>query len=173
MDSGYINSSELKLVVKKNKTLKSLVFEKWDKPTLFLNNLEAVLNKIITSNKVSKIELNEAEAILQKIVQIRELYRKDKINLNRLKETIFLFIDKLQAKFEQNKMQKITISGLLETRALDYETVIITSVNEGLMPPGKSYTSLLPIEIRLKRSLWNWRKRQNLQLSFLQTITKG
>ena len=128
--------------------------KKWDKPTLFLNNLEAVLNKIITSNKVSKIELNEAEAILQKIVQIRELYRKDKINLNRLKETIFLFIDKLQAKFEQNKNAKITISGLLETRALDYETVIITSVNEGLMPPGKSYTSLLPIEIRLKNSLY-------------------
>ena len=73
LDSGYINSSKLKLVVKKNKTLNSLVFEKWDKPTLFLNNLEAVLNKIITSNKVSKIELNEAEAILQKIVQIREL----------------------------------------------------------------------------------------------------
>ena len=76
LDSGYINSSELKLVVKKNKTLKSLVFEKWDKPTLFLNNLEAVLNKIITSNKVSKIELNEAEAILQKIVQIKRTLSK-------------------------------------------------------------------------------------------------
>ena len=154
LDSGYINSSKLKLVVKKDKTLNSLVFEKWDKSTLFLNNLEAVLNKIITSNKVSKIELNEAEAILQKIVQIRELYRKDKVSLNRLKETIFLFIDKLQTKFEHNKNAKITISGLLETRALDYETVIITSVNEGVMPQGKSYTSLLPIEIRLKNGLY-------------------
>lgn len=40
------------------------------------------------------------------------------------------------------------IMGLLETRLLDFDTVIMLSVNEGMLPAGKSSNSLLPFDLR-------------------------
>ncbi len=42
----------------------------------------------------------------------------------------------------------LSIMGLWESRCLDFERVIITSVNEGLLPPGKKESSLIPYELR-------------------------
>jgi hypothetical protein len=38
--------------------------------------------------------------------------------------------------------------GMLETRALDFETVIITSVNEGVLPGGKNEISFIPYDVK-------------------------
>ncbi|MEX0362025.1 MAG: PD-(D/E)XK nuclease family protein, partial [Allomuricauda sp.] len=38
----------------------------------------------------------------------------------------------------------LQIMGMLESRNLDFETVIITSVNEGILPAGKSTNSFFP-----------------------------
>ena len=43
--------------------------------------------------------------------------------------------------------------GLLESRGLDFETVIFTSVNEGVMPKGRDYESLLPFDLKVKYNL--------------------
>lgn len=40
------------------------------------------------------------------------------------------------------------VMGLLETRLLDFETVVMLSVNEGTLPSGKSSNSLLPFDLR-------------------------
>jgi hypothetical protein len=38
--------------------------------------------------------------------------------------------------------------GLLETRALDYKNVLMLSVNEGVLPAGKSHSSYIPYEMK-------------------------
>ena len=38
--------------------------------------------------------------------------------------------------------------GMLESRNLDFETVIITSVNEGILPSGKSNNSFIPFDLK-------------------------
>jgi hypothetical protein len=38
--------------------------------------------------------------------------------------------------------------GMLESRNLDFETVIITSVNEGILPAGKTNNSFIPFDIK-------------------------
>ena len=40
--------------------------------------------------------------------------------------------------------------GLLETRMMDFRNVIILSVNEGILPKGISYDSLLPFDFKFK-----------------------
>src|SRR5690606_8895443 len=40
----------------------------------------------------------------------------------------------------------LQIMGMLESRNLDFETVIITSVNEGILPSGKSNNSFIPFD---------------------------
>ena len=44
----------------------------------------------------------------------------------------------------------VQIMGLLESRLLDYDNVIITNVNEGILPLGKSSFSWIPFDVRKK-----------------------
>ncbi|MCF6214022.1 MAG: PD-(D/E)XK nuclease family protein [Flavobacteriaceae bacterium] len=50
--------------------------------------------------------------------------------------------------FKGEPLNGLQIMGLLETRALDFENLIITSVNEGILPSGKSSNSFLPYAIK-------------------------
>ncbi|WP_298349680.1 PD-(D/E)XK nuclease family protein [uncultured Dokdonia sp.] len=42
----------------------------------------------------------------------------------------------------------LQIMGVLESRVLDYEHVILTSVNEGILPSGKSQNSYIPYDLK-------------------------
>lgn len=44
--------------------------------------------------------------------------------------------------------QGLQIMGVLESRVLDYKHVIITSVNEGILPSGKSQNSYIPYDLK-------------------------
>jgi len=50
--------------------------------------------------------------------------------------------------FQGEPLQGLQLMGMLETRALDFETVIITSVNEGILPGGKNDFSFIPIDVK-------------------------
>ena len=54
---------------------------------------------------------------------------------------------------------KVQIMGLLETRALDFKNIIITSLNEGILPKGKTHASLIPYELRKKHNLLTFDER--------------
>lgn len=50
--------------------------------------------------------------------------------------------------FQGEPLQGLQLMGMLETRALDFETVIITSVNEGILPGGKNDISFIPFDVK-------------------------
>ena len=43
--------------------------------------------------------------------------------------------------------------GILESRVLDFETVIISSLNEGVLPVGNSSNSFIPFDVRIEHKL--------------------
>ncbi|MBT8234961.1 MAG: PD-(D/E)XK nuclease family protein [Bacteroidia bacterium] len=45
-------------------------------------------------------------------------------------------------------LQGLQIMGMLESRLLDYRTIIMTSVNEGVIPTGKTHSSLIPFDVK-------------------------
>ena len=51
--------------------------------------------------------------------------------------------------FQGEPLQGLQLMGLLETRALDFKNVIITSLNEGILPGGKSDYSFIPHDIKM------------------------
>ncbi len=55
--------------------------------------------------------------------------------------------------FTGEPIAPIQIMGMLESRALDFENVIIISANEGIFPKGKVLTSSIPFDIRLQFNL--------------------
>ena len=72
--------------------------------------------------------------------------------------------------FKGEPLKGLQIMGMLESRVLDFETVIVVSVNEGILPAGKTQNSFIPFDIKLENGLPTYkRKRRGVHLSFLST----
>ncbi|MGW9684417.1 PD-(D/E)XK nuclease family protein [Flagellimonas sp. 2504JD1-5] len=53
----------------------------------------------------------------------------------------------------------LQIMGMLESRNLDFETVILTSVNEGILPSGKSNSSFIPFDVKREYGLPTYKEK--------------
>ncbi|MBC9794468.1 PD-(D/E)XK nuclease family protein [Sinomicrobium weinanense] len=61
--------------------------------------------------------------------------------------------------FQGEPLEGLQVMGVLESRNLDYETVIITSVNEGDLPSGKSGNSFIPFDIKVAYGLPTYKEK--------------
>ncbi|WP_149304336.1 PD-(D/E)XK nuclease family protein [Pareuzebyella sediminis] len=61
--------------------------------------------------------------------------------------------------FQGEPIEGLQIMGMLESRNLDFETVIITSVNEGILPSGKSNNSFIPLDIKRNIGLPTYKEK--------------
>ncbi|MGB0405020.1 MAG: hypothetical protein ACPGDB_02385, partial [Fusobacterium sp.] len=52
--------------------------------------------------------------------------------------------------FKGEPLEGLQIMGMLESRVLDFETVIISSVNEGILPSGKTNNSFIPFDVKIE-----------------------
>lgn len=61
--------------------------------------------------------------------------------------------------FQGKPFKGLQIMGMLESRVLDFETVIITSLNEGTLPAGKSDTSFIPYDLKKEYDLPTYKEK--------------
>lgn len=55
--------------------------------------------------------------------------------------------------FQGSPFQGIQLMGMLETRVLDFENIIMASVNEGALPSGKNDNSYIPFDLKIAFNL--------------------
>lgn len=96
--------------------------------------------------------------LFQKISRLHERYPVMTENRELERVTMKLFA-KLQVDLIGEPLSGLQIMGLLESRALDFDRVIILSANEGVLPKQQSIESTLPWEIRAAFSLPNRQDR--------------
>jgi hypothetical protein len=85
----------------------------------------------------------------EQIVKLHET-RPFMSTLNDVKMVFDLLLEKETLDFSGDALSKLQIMGLLETRLLDFDNVIITHVNEGIIPFGKTPASLIPFDVKKK-----------------------
>ena len=61
--------------------------------------------------------------------------------------------------FKGEPLGGLQIMGVLESRNLDFENVILTSVNEGILPSGKNQNSFIPFDIRIEFDLPTYKEK--------------
>lgn len=83
--------------------------------------------------------------ILQRMEGILE-NRKDTITMRSFKVFLYEFIKQTKIPFESETNQSLQIMGMLETRTLDFEKLIILSVNEGTLPLTNRQNTLIPFD---------------------------
>ena len=67
--------------------------------------------------------------------------------------------DLAEISFEGEPLKGLQIMGVLESRALDFENVIITSLNEGKFPLGKTPNSIIPYDVKFEEKLPTFKEK--------------
>lgn len=69
-------------------------------------------------------------------------------NLKTLYQFYLQLINNETLSFQGEPLEGLQLMGMLETRVIDFETVILTSVNEGILPTSKSDQSFIPFDVK-------------------------
>ena len=99
------------------------------------------------SNQLLASFFKKQQAIFENMQNIIDTYPF----IRRLTELRLLYqniINQEKIPFAGDPLQGLQIMGLLETRLLDFDTVVITNVNEGILPSGKSFSSWIPFAMK-------------------------
>ncbi|WP_439883083.1 PD-(D/E)XK nuclease family protein [Pontibacter sp. MBLB2868] len=73
--------------------------------------------------------------------------REQKISVRSFKKFLYELIGQTRLPFSGEPISDVQIMGMLETRALDFENLIILSVNENVLPAPKRHESLMPYDV--------------------------
>lgn len=66
------------------------------------------------------------------------------------KYAVMRMLGDISVSMEGDHDSGLQVMGLLETRMMDFKNVIMLSVNEGILPKGITYNSLLPFDFKFK-----------------------
>ncbi|MCB9426671.1 MAG: PD-(D/E)XK nuclease family protein [Flavobacteriales bacterium] len=68
-------------------------------------------------------------------------------------------IQQAEVSFEGEPLGGLQIMGVLESRTLDFKNIIITSLNEGTLPAGKTTQSFIPYDVKLELGLPTYKEK--------------
>jgi hypothetical protein len=116
-----------------------------ENPTLFLNNVQELILAILQHQQHSAFLLSYQYLFSQLVMLLKEEKHLS------MTAVLLLFRDMQKDQklsFKGSKTSGIQVMGMLETRLLDFENIIMTSVNEGILPSGKSDNSYITYSLK-------------------------
>ena len=143
-----------------------LLFQKWDtKPVEISERLASIL-LIIKSNlevvseedKLLKTFLYAIFKVINKLIS----YCSKNVHIDTVETLHAVYkqiIDLAEVSFEGEPLSGLQIMGVLESRVLDFDTVIITSLNEGKFPAGKVINSFIPFDVKKELELPTYKEK--------------
>ncbi len=143
-----------------------LLFQKWDTNSVtVLENLSRILllikSNLSRDNEEEKI-INAFVYSIFKVINQLISYFSSHENIDNIDTLYAIYkqvIDVAEVSFEGEPLNGLQIMGVLESRVLDFETVIITSVNEGKFPAGKSMNSFIPYDVKRELGLPTFKEK--------------
>ncbi|MBP7809120.1 MAG: PD-(D/E)XK nuclease family protein [Bacteroidia bacterium] len=132
------------------------LFSPWSGAKQAVFSLSEILNKVkeyhlsTELNNYKSIELEYLQVLIKNFNRVSDFVNDYKY-FETLKSFKILFnqiVGSCSAAFIGEPLRGLQIMGVLETRTLDFENVIFVSVNEGVLPSGKSQNSFIPNDLK-------------------------
>ena len=162
----FITHKKLEELHPENNELFQLLFQKWDTTSVkVLENLSQILLKVKANLSYDNEEEKITNAFVYsvfKVINKMISYFTEHQNIDDIKTLQAIYkqvIDVAEVSFEGEPLTGLQIMGVLESRLLDFETVIITSVNEGKFPAGKSTNSFIPYDVKREYGLPTFKEK--------------
>jgi CRISPR/Cas system-associated exonuclease Cas4 (RecB family) len=167
----FYTAKELNIPIK-NKVIASLFDDLYEKPLLILDAITAIIamiRDILLSKKNNKINSNEIDVeylfnyavIISKIRDILGDYGFIK-DIKSLKKIFSGLTETATIPFYGEPLKGLQIMGMLETRSLDFENIILLSVNENILPAGKFQNTFVPYDIRSEMGLSTYKQKESI-----------
>ena len=123
--------------------------------------LDKICNNLNQSNYSNNI-LFEGSFRSYEIIQQIQNYNLEYEVIDSIQTLEVLYkevISKETLNFKGSPFSGLQIMGMLETRVIDYETVIVLSLNEGIIPSGKSQNSYIPFDVKIENGLPTYKEK--------------
>ena len=146
----FLSSKEL-AEISENDPMFEVLFKHWNnKPQNAIKCFYALIDLLrdVYKENQDAIEteyLYQFYLILQRMDGILE-DRKDTVAMRSFKVFLYEFIKQTKIPFDSETDESLQIMGMLETRSLDFERIIILSVNEGTLPSTNRQNTLIPFD---------------------------
>lgn len=179
----FVNASNLVYVINKNNftfithkkimelhpesnDLFKLLFQKWESSSLdvlqtisqVLLQIKSNLNRDNQEEKITNAFVYSIFKVINKLIS----YYSTNTSIDKIETLHAIYkqvIDVAEVSFEGEPLNGLQIMGVLESRVLDFETIIITSVNEGKFPAGKSMNSFIPYDVKRELGLPTYKEK--------------
>ena len=143
-----------------------MLFTYWnDKPKLAIQNCVTLIRRL----KTKLIEDREQHLLaLEYLYRFNEVFNqlqhltKQHNYITDIKSLLALYKEIISTEtldFKGEPLQGLQLMGMLETRVLDFKTVILSSVNEGILPSGKSNNSFIPFDLKKQFNLPTYKEK--------------
>jgi hypothetical protein len=140
------------------KKLNENLFTIWESPLQALDGtlkiLELIRDRILAGDKAQSSDreidieyLYHFSKIIKRCRTMMETYPFIN-NLKTLRKIVFQVLDASRLPFTGEPLQGLQVMGVLETRAIDFEDLVVLSVNEGILPSGRLPNSFIPFDIK-------------------------
>jgi len=147
----YVSIDKFKNEFKGSKII-DLVFRS-TKENIF-KNIETLFEKL-KNKENNSLAIDQFNSIKQVLLIIKNFLEKQKFKME-YKDLRDFYIDMLKNQslsLVGDINSKVQIMGLLESRGVDFDNVIICSVNEGVLPKDNFNSTFLPFDVRKKFDL--------------------
>tara|TARA_A100001011_G_scaffold28856_1_gene28013 strand:- start:316 stop:3003 length:2688 start_codon:yes stop_codon:yes gene_type:complete len=147
----YVSLDKLKNEFKGSKVI-DLVFKSTKEN--ILKNIETLF-EIIKNKENNSLAIDQFNSIKQVLLIIKNFLQKQKFKMD-YKDLRDFYLDMLKNQslsLVGDINSKVQIMGLLESRGVDFDNVIICSVNEGVLPKDNFNSTFLPFDVRKKFDL--------------------
>ncbi|NDB33887.1 MAG: PD-(D/E)XK nuclease family protein [Flavobacteriia bacterium] len=143
-----------------------LLFTDWEKNYLkaieTIQKINAFFKTVLT--KSNELERQIIHVFEQAVVSLYNLALEGlpEMNVRTFKMFFHQHWSSHNLAYHGNPTKGIQIMGLLETRLLDFERVIILGMNEGILPNNNHVDSIIPMDLRRSLGLPTTREKQAL-----------
>lgn len=118
---------------------------------LLLTDIEEDLKNTSENNSMLLLELEAVRNIYTKLYDINALFDQYKIEIKNIKFLISLItqiLREIKIELEGEPLENIQIMGLMESRLLDFDKVLILSLNNKIVPGDKYVPTFIPYHFR-------------------------
>ncbi|MBU2950428.1 PD-(D/E)XK nuclease family protein [Tamlana agarivorans] len=162
----YLSNSRLKKIAEKSSDVLELLFSNWnasvDQALHNCSNLILAIKKCFDNNTESNLLSLEYLFRFNELFNALTSLNATHKHINDISTLYSVYKELLSSEsldFQGEPLQGLQVMGMLESRVLDFETIIISSVNEGVLPSGKSNNSFIPFDVKIENKLPTYKEK--------------
>lgn len=135
------------------------IFKDFDSVSNFMDRILDLIN--ILKEKVDALEKEYLFRFYTVFTQLKTLQNEFEYFTDL--KTLSLFFRQLigseSLSFQGEPLKGLQLMGMLETRVLDFENIILASANEGVLPASSQQNSFIPFDVKVEFGLPTYREK--------------